>query len=281
MVLILVLTFSCACASKPPTSAPASLTSPAVAPAAPLPEVGPLIERLARQDGCKDSTAEMRLTVTDENGRQEQLTFQTQRKYSSERVATLLTVTAPREETDKVLLAFERPEQVTETFSYLAGLKKLARLNSGSMLSFGGVRVAVQEMLGLELSQYTPKPAERVSGADEPLFKSELVDKLDRGLAFPRIIGFFRERDQTPVRFELYNSRGELAKTVKVEEIKRDKNYQTIGRAVIEDHKQNRKLKLETLKIKYDQSLPDAIFTESHLMKLVSEASRKLIEEKP
>ncbi len=276
--LIIALAFGGACASKPTTPAPASVT-PAALPAAPLPAAAPLIEKLARQDGCQDSTAEVRLAVEDEQGKREQLTLQLQRQYSPERVATLLTVTAPREDSDKALLAFERPERATETFSYLAGLKKLARLTSSSMLSFRGVKVAVQEMLGLELSQYTPKPAERVSGGDEALFKIELAEKFDRNLAFPRIVGFFRERDQSPVRFELYDLRGELAKTVKIEEIKRLQNYQTITRVAIEDHKQKRKVEIETLKIKYDQSLPETIFTEKHLMQLVSSASRKLIEE--
>ena len=278
LILVIGLAFGCACTSQPTTPSTASVT-PTAAPAAPLPEAAPLIEKLARQDGCKDSNAEVRLAVEDEAGKREQLTLQLQRKYSSERVATLLTVTAPREESDKALLAFERPDQATETFSYLAGLKKLARLTSSSMLSFRGVKVAVQEMLGLELSQYTPKPAERVSGGDEPLFKIELAEKFDRNLAFPRIISFFRERDQSPARFELYNLRGELAKTVKIEEVKRIQNYQTITRVAIEDHKQKRKVVIETVKIKYDQALSDAAFTEKHLMQLVSSASRKLIEE--
>jgi hypothetical protein len=280
IILIFALVFYSACTSKPHPPAPAALGSTAT-PLAALPEAAPLIERLAKQDGCQDSTAEMRLSVEDADGQREQLAFQLQRKYTAERVATLMTVTAPREESDKALLAFERPDQATETLSYLAGLKKLARLTSSSMLSFRGVKVAVQELLGLELSQYTPKPAERVSGGEEPLFKIELTEKFDRHLAFTRIIGFFRERDQSPARFELYNSRGELAKTVRVEEIARIQNYQTMTRATIEDHKQNRKLKLETVKIKYDQALPDTLFNENHLMQIVNVASHKLIEDKP
>lgn len=277
IIIIIGFALSCACTSKSETAS--TNATPAAPPAAPLPESAPLIEKLARQDGCKDSTAEVRLSVEDDAGKREQLTLQLQRKYSPEQVATLLTVTAPREDSDKALLAFERPGHATETFSYLAGLKKLAHLTSSSMLNFRGVKVAVQEMLGLELSQYTPKPAERVSGGDEALFKIELVQKYDRNLAFPRIVSFFRERDQTPVRFELYDLRDELSKTVKIEEIKRIQNYQTITRVAIEDLKQKRKVELETIKIKYDQALPDAIFNEKHLMQLVSSASRKLIEE--
>ena len=279
LTLALLLALGCcgACTSK--SSAPTSVASIA-APAPPLPESAPLIERLAKQNGCKDAIAEVKLWVEEGNGQQGQVTFQIQRKYAAERVATLLTVVAPREESDKALLSFEYSDKATETKSYLAGLKKLAQLNSSSMLNLHGLKIAVQEMLGLELSQYTPKPAERVSGGDEPLFKIELTEKFDRNLAFARILAFFRERDQQPVRFEVYNSRGELAKTVKVEEVKQIQGYQTITRVAIEDHKQNRKVKLETLKIKYDQSLSDTLFNEKHLIQIVTTASRDLVADK-
>jgi len=276
IILILTLTSLGACTSN--SGGPAAVSPKPSPPAAPLPDVDGFVKRLATQDGCRDSSAEMRLTVEGEAGRREQLDFKLQRKYAPEQISTLLTVTAPREESEKALLVFERPEQSTEAFSYLAGLKRLTRLKSDSFLSFRSARTTVQELLGLELTQYTHGPAERVSGGEEPLVKVEFTGKFDRGLAFPRIIGFFREADQSPARFELYNSRNELAKVVQIEEVKQIQGHQTVTRLVIEDRTQGRKLKLEVLGIKYDQSLPDAIFTEDHLVKLVSGASRKLVQ---
>ena len=66
----------------------------------------------------------MRITTEGQSGSREQIEFKAQRKYSADRVATFLSVLAPAEDTNKALLAVERPDQPTEAFSYLAGLKK-------------------------------------------------------------------------------------------------------------------------------------------------------------
>src|SRR5205085_5528296 len=119
---------------------------------APLPDVAALLKRLTTQDGAKDFTAEMRLQVEEADGKRAALESQVQRKYSADQTATFLKVTAPREEADKALLMIEKPQQATEAYSYLAGLKKLARLNSSSTLNFRNSKVTVQELLGLELN---------------------------------------------------------------------------------------------------------------------------------
>jgi hypothetical protein len=278
----LTLALLCACGVTPDeNSAPAPGVAPnsAAASAAPLPDVAPVIQSLATQGGSKDSTAEMRLTFTGEGGKAEQLDFRLQRRAAPGGTATLLTVLAPREETAKSLLAFERPGQPTEALSYLAGLKSLTRLGSDRPLNFRGTRSTVQELLGMELNQYEPQRVERASEGGAALLKVDLKAKDDRRLAFPRIAAFFRETAQglEPSRFELYNSRGEAAKVVRVAEYKPVQGYPTITRAEVEDREQKRKLELVTREIKYDRALPASLFTEDHLIKAVTEASQKLV----
>ncbi|HZN11078.1 MAG TPA: outer membrane lipoprotein-sorting protein [Blastocatellia bacterium] len=257
--------------AAPPVAAPAS------PPASALPAAAPFVKRMATQDGSKDSTAEMRLTLEGAGGKRAQLDFRLQRKYAPAQTSTFLTVTAPREETEKTLLAFERPDQATEALSYLAGLNRVARLNSSSQLSLGDAKVAVQELLALELDQYAAKAIGREGDGGEAVVKFEFTAEPDRGLAFPRMVGYFRERDQSPARFELYNGRDELAKTAAIEEVKEIQGRRAVTRVAINDHLQQRKLQLVTRDIKFDRGLDDALFTEAHLRKTVSEASRRLI----
>lgn len=235
-----------------------------------------MIKRMITQDGCKDFTAEMRMTSEDESGKRDQVEFRIQRKYSENRAATFLTLLAPREETGKALLAIERTDQPTEAFSYLAGLKKLTKLNSDRQLGFRGAKVTVQEMLGMELNQYTHSAGERVNSDGEPLVRIEFKEKEFLNLAFPRIIGFFREKDRSPAKFELYDPRDELQKSVKIEEVKPIQNHQTIMRLAIEDLQQKLKVKVETRRIEYDRGIPDNIFTEKYLKNFISNAVRKL-----
>lgn len=216
------------------------------------------------------------MTAEAESGKRDQVEFKLQRKYTSDGARTFLTVLAPREETDKALLAIEQTAQPTEAFSYLPGLNKLAKVGSDRQFGFRGAKVTVQELLGLELGQYTHDAGERVTVADEPLIKVEFKAPPVRQLAFPRIVGFFRAQDQSPARFELYDDTNQLQKTVQIEEVKTIQDHQTITRVAIDDLPQKLKLRLETRRIEYDRNLPDSLFTEAHLKSFISGASRKL-----
>lgn len=265
-----------ACASAPPAASetnPVPTLSPSVAA---LPDVAPMIKRLTTQDGCQDFVAEMRLTAEAASGKSAAVEFQVQRQYTSDGARSLLTVLAPREETDKALLAIERAGQPTQAFSYLPGLKKLAQLGSARQLNFRGGKVTVQELLGLELNQYTHHVVARDTSAGDSLLKVEFQAAPDRQLAFPRLVGFFRERAQSPARFELYDERAQLQKILQIEEVRMIQARQTITRIVIDDLTQQLKLRLETRRIEYNRNLPRKIFSVEYLKQFVTAASQQL-----
>lgn len=272
--LVLLCALLCGCGNS---AAPAANVNTDSAPTpAPLPDIGAMIKRMVTQDGCKDFTAEMRMVSAGENGKRDQIEFRVQRKYAGNRALTFLSVLAPLEDTDKALLAVEEADQPTQAFSYLAGLRKLTKINSDRQLGFHGAKVTVQEMLAMELGQYDHNAGERVNSDGESLIKVEFKEKAWRNLAYPRIIGFFREKDQSPAKFELYDARDELQKRVKIEEVKPIQNRQTITRLAIEDLQQKLDVKVETRKIEYDRGLPDSLFTEERLKSFINNAVRRL-----
>ncbi|MBL8205184.1 MAG: outer membrane lipoprotein-sorting protein [Blastocatellia bacterium] len=259
--------------SAPPvtntTASPVNSTT-----ALPKEEAEKLIHRLATQDGCKDSTADLRLSFTDAEGKSQQMDFRLQRKYESGKVSTLMTVLSPPEESEKALLAFEEDGKPTTAISYLAGLKKVAQLKSDNPLNFRGSKSTVQEMLGMELGQYQIANTTAANGA----IVIELKEKDGAQLSFPRLDVTFAEKDKTPSKFELYDGRGEKAKTIQAAELKTNQNYQAITKMEIEDHRNKQTLKLETRSIKYDTNLSASLFTEANLIKTVTAASQKQIQ---
>jgi Outer membrane lipoprotein-sorting protein len=268
------------------SSGSSGATEPSPTPAPRLPEVDSMIKRITTQDGCRDFAAVIVLTSLDggntgnKGSKRDQVEFKIQRKYSTDRVSTFLSVLAPHEEIDKALLALEQPNRATQAFSYLPGLKKLSKLNSEKQITFHGAKVTVQELLGMELNQYTHSTGIREMKGEEPLIKVEFKEKPYLGLAFPRIVGYFRERDEQPLSFELYDLRNELQKRAAIEEVKTIQNRRTITKVVIDDLSQKLKLRLETLKIEYDRGLPDSIFTEKHLIAFISNAGRRLDQDR-
>ncbi|MBO0858369.1 MAG: outer membrane lipoprotein-sorting protein [Chloracidobacterium sp.] len=274
--LILLCGLLCGCGAGTSSKTPKDSSQLAVTIPAPLPDAGAMIKRLITQDGCKDFTAEMRITTEDLNGAREQIEFRAQRKYSVDRILTFLSVLAPAEDTNKALLAIERSDQPTEAFSYLAGLKRLTKITSDRRLGYHNAKVAVQDMLGMELGQYDHGAGARVISDGESLIKLDFKEKPWRNLAYARIIGFFHEKEQTPASFELYNYRDELQKLIKVEEVKPIQNRQTITRLAIDDIQQQLKVKVETRKVEYDRGLPDSLFTEERLKSVTSDAAQRL-----
>jgi outer membrane lipoprotein-sorting protein len=267
----------CASCDSTSTSSPmpnSTTASPAnTAAAFPKEEAEKLIQRLATQDGCKDSNAEMRLSFTDTEGKPQQMDFRLQRKYEPGKVSTLMTVISPAEESEKALVAFEEDGKPTNAISYLAGLKKVAQLKSDNPLNFRGSKSTVQEMLGMELDKYEIVNTSVANGA----ILIELKSKDGLSLSYPRIDVTFAEADKKPVKFEFYD-RKEKVKTIQVTEVKAVQNYQTLSNLSIEDHRNNLKLKLETRNIKYDTNLPASLFTEANLIKTVTAASQKQIQ---
>ncbi|HEX4946976.1 MAG TPA: outer membrane lipoprotein-sorting protein [Blastocatellia bacterium] len=273
--LTLLFTFLGGCDSNSETNSGHSATpSPANNNAFPPAEAEKLLQRLATQDGCKDSTADLRLSFTDAEGKPQQMDFRLQRKYEPGKVSTLMTVLAPPEESEKALSAIQEDGKPTSAISYLAGLKKVTQLKSDNPLNFRGSKSTVQEMLGMELGEYEIVAATVANG----VLLMELKAQNGLSLPFPRIDVTFAESDRKPVKFELYDARKEKVKTIQATEVKAVQNYQTITKMDIEDHRNNLKLKLETRNIKYDTNLPASLFTEANLIKNVTAASQKQIQ---
>jgi hypothetical protein len=255
--------------------------SPAVTPSSTPAPIAPALEavkRIASQDAAKDSLSDMKLVIESPDGKRETIDFRLRRRYESEGASTLLEVTSPKEESDKALLALEKAQGATEAISYLAGLKKVARLTSGSTLTLRGTRITIQELLWLELGQYTVAAGESVNENGTALLKYPLTAPRERNLAFPRIVAYFRANDMSPSRFELFDEVDKLQKTVVIEETKTIEGHECLTRVAIDDHAQNRKLLLSTAATKFNTGLQPRLFTESNLISIVNGASARILE---
>ena len=253
--------------------------APAVASPTPAP-VAPAIaavKRIASQDSAKDSLSEMKLVIESPEGKREVIDFRLRRRYEPQGTSTLLEVTSPMEETDKALLAIEKAQGPTEAISYLAGLKKVARLSSSSTLTLRGTRITIQELLWLELGQYSVGEGEGVDSNGIALVKYPLTAPRERNLAFPRIIAYFRAQDMSPSRFELFDDVDKLQKTVTVEETKSIDGHECLTRVAIDDHAQNRKLMLSTGSTRFNTGLQPKLFTESNLISIINGASARIL----
>ena len=247
-------------------------------PAAAVPDQAAIekaVLRLVTYDGCRDLTAMMHLSGTDATGKRQEIDLRIERQFDPQVQRTFLSVLAPAEEIDKALLAIQTAGQSTEAFSYLPGLKKLARLSSSRTVGFRGARVTVQELLGLELAQYDFEVVGLTEEKGRGLVKILFTEKPDLGMAFPRIQATFDRETLIPVAFALEGTGGEVQKRIEVETTEEIESKLTLTRLVIEDLTQQLRLTLELSKVDYDRGLKPDSFTEERLKRSVSAAAAK------
>ncbi|NOT63923.1 MAG: outer membrane lipoprotein-sorting protein, partial [Acidobacteria bacterium] len=219
---------------------------------------------------------DMYMQVEDASGKRAQLEFTLQRKFTPGQTATFIKITAPREESDKAILALEKNDQATEATSYLAGLKKLAKLKSDNYVTFREAKVTIQELLGMELAQYDYGVVERAADNGVVLVKAEGKAKANRNLAYPRLVVFFSEDQQEPVRIEVFDDKNELVKRVAFDPLQTVQNKRMVSRVTFEDLTAKRKSVIETRSVKFNQNLSPKLFTEDNLKGIISSASAKL-----
>ena len=265
-----------ACDSTTPPVKPEAATPAVAVSSAPLPDINSVIKKLTTLDGAQDVSAEMRMQVESADGKRALLEFTLQRKFTAHQAATFIRVTAPREESDKAILAIEKSDAATEATSYLAGLKKLAKLKSDNYVTFREAKVTIQELLGMEVGQYDFSAAERVSDNGATLIKAEGKAKANRNLAYPRMTSYFSGDQQEPVRFEVFDEKNELVKRVTFEPMQTVQNKRMVSRVIFDDIAAKRKSVIETRSVKFDQNLSPKLFTEENLKGIISSASAKL-----
>ena len=265
-----------ACDTTTPPVKPDAATPTAAVSSAPLPDINSVIKKLTTLDGAQDVSAEMRMQVESADGKRAQLEFTLQRKFTPAQTATFIRVTAPREESDKAILAIEKSDAATEATSYLAGLKKLAKLKSDNYVTFREAKVTIQELLGMEIGQYEFAAAERVTDSGATLIKAEGKAKAGRNLAYPRLVVFFSDAQKEPVSIEVFDEKNELVRRVTFDPMQTVQNKRMVSRVTFDDIAAKRKSVIETRGVKFDQNLSPKLFTEDNLKGIISSASAKL-----
>jgi len=146
-VALIVVAVLCLSACSQKSGAPSQASTPAnpsPSPALPSPTsclnaFRPRMEPRTPQPICG-------LTVELPGGRRDQLEFRLQRKFSADAVSTFLQVTArEKRPTRRSWRSSDRARP--RATSYLAGLKKLAKLSSSSTITFQETKVTIQSCL--------------------------------------------------------------------------------------------------------------------------------------
>lgn len=239
-----------------------------------------VIQRFRQQFSPRPFSAQIKISFLSEEGTPEEILVRVLRRPTADDTRTFMQIISPVSESKQAMLVIERPEQKTEVVSYLPGLRRIVKLSTGRRLNYKGVNVSVQELIGGELYNYdhTLIGVRTIDGIPTYVVESHL--KADRESDYPRMVGFYRQDTFLPVRVELYNAQGDRERIARFTDIASVEGQPTIRRVEIESVPDGRHLTLETVALTY-QDLPDTLFTEAHLIEVVTRAAQEILRRQP
>lgn len=238
-----------------------------------------IVERFRQQVSRRPFSAQIRMSFLDDEGTPEEILVRVLRRPMGDETRTFMQIISPVSESKQAMLVIERPEQKTDVISYLPGLRRIVTLSTRRRLSYKGVSVSVQELIGGELYNYDHTLIGVRTIDHVPTYVVESHLKADRESDYPRMVGFYRQDTFLPVRVELYNAQGERERIARFTEIATVEGQPTIRRVEIESVPDGRLLTLDTVELTY-QELPDTLFTEAHLIEVVTRAAEEIVRGK-
>jgi hypothetical protein len=103
--------------------------------------------------------------------------------------------------------------------------------------------------------------------------------KPDAESDYPRLVGYYRQDNFMPLQIELYNARDQLERTMRIAELIQVSGHWGVKRAEVADAVANKHITLDTVELKYDEPLPDEIFTEEHLIETITRAVNEIMRQ--
>ena len=260
------LVVSTACGTKSPGSretgdSPAKTTDPAL-------EGERIIEKYLSQSRADQSLTMMRAKVHDSDGATREVELTMRRKRAPDGAQwTLAEFTSPPEERDRDALIKVSPKGDVEATRFMQSTKAFVTAKSASDEEslFG---LTVQELADGQFEKYAFKLLAQEEGA--PLFFVEGQLKAGQESKFPRVVMALSKENYMPLTAEFYDNHNALSRRIRIDNVSQVQGHWTRMRWTVDNFARRKVTDFEVVEAKYDQNIPDSVFTEDYLKKIAS-----------
>jgi hypothetical protein len=234
------------------------------------PDVKALMEKYASLDSSHSSVTKLTASVQPSDGKPEQVQFTMyrQRQPAGDQ-HILVEFTSPAEERDRDALINVSAQGEIEAVRYGQGAKSFmtAKSPADEESLFG---LTLQELIGGEPEKYDYKFVDEETYQGTGIYRVEGTLKAGAESRFPRLVMLISKQNATASTIEVYDSHNELARRLTVEKTDQISGIWTRTKWTIDNQEQHKKIEFDATDVKYNQSLPDSIFTKDHLKQIAS-----------
>ncbi|MET0093796.1 MAG: outer membrane lipoprotein-sorting protein [Sedimenticola sp.] len=227
-----------------------------------------LAEALYNRPAGKDVTSKVTMVLTGKNvaTRTRQLALFRMDRGGGERWS-LMRFSLPADIKDTGLLTLDHPGDENDQWLYLPALDRVRRISSsrkggrfvGSDLTYEDLRDREPDM-----DRHKIIGQGKVGGIKCDVLVSTPVDKSNS--IYSKRVSWVHRKTLTALRVDFYESgRKQPVKRLLARKLKKIQGYWTVLESTMYDLKSGHKTKLATSKVKYDQGLPEALFSRQGL----------------
>src|SRR5215467_9160984 len=236
------------------------------------PPVAEIISRYQSTDSSNDSTTKLKATVESQGEgkpRQVQLTLR-RKKEPDGTQRYLVDFTAPAEERDRDAMIEVSPsgQIVVTRYTQSTGSFLTARSATDEESLFG---LTLQELVGGQPEKYDYKLIGEEQYDGKPVYRVEGKLKPGAESRFTRTVMLISKDNYTAPVIEAYNSQGQLNRKLVADKVEQVNGNWVRWHWTIDNQEQHKKIDFQVVDAKFNQNLPESMFSRDSLKKSASQ----------
>jgi len=229
-----------------------------------------IAQRYRALDNSSQSVSKTRAVVTDADGSTQEVTMSISRKLAPDgRRLMLVEFTSPDQERDRNALVITSPQGNIEATRYIQSNNSFVSVNNvvSEDSLFG---MTMQELADGQTEKYSFRLVGEESFGGRPVYRIE--GKLKNGVEskFPRVVLLLSKENYAALVAEFYDNQDQLIRRVTIDKMEEIDKHWTRMRWMVDNLARQKKISFETIKIAYDASLNDSVFSRDHLKKITT-----------
>jgi len=234
----------------------------------PLENADEIVERanLASYYAGSDGRSEVRMIISDAQGRQQRRQFTVLRRDVEDAgdQQFLVVFSQPSDVRNTVFLVDKHIDRDDDRWLYLPGLDLVKRISAGDKrTSFVGAHYFYEDVSGRRPSDDMHELVETT----DAFYVLKHVPKADQKVEFVSYVTWIDRETFLPMKIEYENASGVLYRRVEVLKVEEVDGHPTVTTSRVSDLLGNGTTDMQFRYIKYDVGLPEQVFTERSLRK--------------